>query len=113
MPGAQGIPPFSERAIAVHGARVRPSLAAHGSEKGGIPYVLANSEWLVEESGYAAAALSGSQQRADVVSGKRAFVGAALAAKLFCQPHSRSRPLPQKQLGDWQKPKSPTDAYPY
>src|SRR5690606_33901376 len=36
--GAQGASPFSELAPAIPGARVRPSLDAHGSEKGEAPY---------------------------------------------------------------------------
>src|SRR5690606_17388236 len=36
--GAQGASPFSELAPAIPGARVRPSLDAHGSEKGEVPY---------------------------------------------------------------------------
>src|SRR5690606_3041117 len=36
--GAQGASPFSELAPAIPGARVRPSLDAHGSEKGETPY---------------------------------------------------------------------------
>ena len=47
----QGTSPFSELAPAIPGARVRPSLDAHGSEKGEVPYGRTQIEVVDGETG--------------------------------------------------------------